>query len=140
MKYRARCEKVQAVVESLLNKVTFVKDGTFTYAEVDNEEVAAAIEYYNTATWNQAWRLTDLRAAIAKARALKAGIAATYDIRFDCANDSNYKGWRASYAYCQSYIYRYNGTEESYFKDYKGGTVTIVCNETGEEVNTFDIY
>jgi hypothetical protein len=27
-----------------------------------------------------------------------------------------------------------NGTDESYFADYKGGTVSVVCNETGEKV------
>lgn len=28
----------------------------------------------------------------------------------------------------------HNGTNESYFADYKGGTVSIVCNETGETI------
>lgn len=32
------------------------------------------------------------------------------------------------------YIRSYNGTSESYFADYKGDTVSIVCNETGETV------
>ena len=31
-------------------------------------------------------------------------------------------------------ISRCNGTNEGYFEDYKGGIVSIVCNETGEEV------
>jgi hypothetical protein len=30
------------------------------------------------------------------------------------------------------YITMHNGTGESYFADYKCGTVSIVCNETGE--------
>jgi len=28
----------------------------------------------------------------------------------------------------------YNGTDESYFADYKGGVVSVVCNETGEMI------
>ena len=31
---------------------------------------------------------------------------------------------------------RYNGTNESYFADYKGGIVSIYCNETEEDVYT----
>lgn len=58
----------------------------------------------------------------------------TYDVQFDDNESSNSKGWRESYDYCKDYIERYNGTNESYFADYKGGIVSIVCNETGEEV------
>lgn len=140
MKYKAKCEKVKAVVESLLNDVTFETDGIFTYAEVDTEELAFAIEAYNAVAWIASKWLIDLRVAAANARALKANMSATYDLRFDDANDSSRKGWRTSYAYCQDYIDTYIGTEQSYFKDYKGGTVTIVCNETGEDINTFEIY
>ena len=32
------------------------------------------------------------------------------------------------------YIKTYNGSSESYFADYKGGTVSIVNNETDEYV------
>jgi hypothetical protein len=34
----------------------------------------------------------------------------------------------------KDYINRYNGTNESYFEDYKGGIVSIICNETEEVV------
>lgn len=37
---------------------------------------------------------------------------------------------------CLDYIKAYNGTNESYFEDYKGGTVSIYCNETEEDVYT----
>lgn len=58
----------------------------------------------------------------------------TYDVCFDDDTDSNSKGWEQTYDYCLSYIRMYNGTNESYFKDYKGGVVSIYCNETEEEV------
>lgn len=57
----------------------------------------------------------------------------TYDVHFNDECDSNSKNFvAASYDYCKSYIESNNGTNESYFADYKGGTVSIVCNETGE--------
>ena len=31
----------------------------------------------------------------------------------------------------KEYIKQHNGTNESYFADYIGGTVSIVCNQTG---------
>lgn len=58
----------------------------------------------------------------------------TYDVHFNDANDSNNKGFKESFEYCKEYIEFHNGTNESYFADYKGGTVSIVCNETGEAV------
>ena len=64
----------------------------------------------------------------------------TYDIHFNDSEDSNSKGFvGASYDYCKSYIESNNGTNESYFVDYKGGIVSIVCNETGETVYAEDI-
>ena len=56
----------------------------------------------------------------------------TYDVVFNDSSDSNNKGFKDSAAYCKDYINSNNGTNESYFKDYKGGTVSIVCNETEE--------
>lgn len=59
----------------------------------------------------------------------------TYDVVFNDEYDSNSKNFVcASYDYCKSYIESNNGTNESYFEDYKGGIVSIVCNETGETV------
>lgn len=58
----------------------------------------------------------------------------TYDVHFNDSQDGNSKGFKDSYNDCLSYIEEYNGTDHSYFEDYKGGTVSIVCNETGETV------
>lgn len=41
---------------------------------------------------------------------------------------------KATIEYCREYIRQNNGTNESYFADYKGGMVSIVCNETGETI------
>ena len=58
----------------------------------------------------------------------------TYDVHFNDEYDSNNKGMTESLEYCKEYIRQNNGTNNSYFEDYKGGTVSIVCNETGETV------
>ena len=58
----------------------------------------------------------------------------TFDVVFNDENSSNNKGFKYSYEECLSYINSNNGTNESYFKDYKGGLVSIVSNETGEMV------
>jgi hypothetical protein len=58
----------------------------------------------------------------------------TYDIYFNNEEDSNNKGFSKSLSYCRDYIEMKNGSMDSYFADYKGGTVSIVCNETGETV------
>lgn len=58
----------------------------------------------------------------------------TYDVVFNDDNDTNSKGFRESIEYCKNYIKMCNGTNDSYFADYKGGVVSIVCNETDEEV------
>ena len=58
----------------------------------------------------------------------------TYDVVFNDDYSSNEKGMKASYMECFDYIRAWNGTNHSYFGDYKGGYVSIVCNETGESV------
>ena len=60
----------------------------------------------------------------------------TYDVVFQDDNSSNSKGWHETFEYCKNYIESNNGTNNSYFADYKGGTVSIYCNETGNEVYT----
>jgi hypothetical protein len=59
----------------------------------------------------------------------------TYDVHFNDSNDSNSKGFQLSIDECKDYINSNNGTNDSYFGDYKGGIVSIVCNETGEIVH-----
>lgn len=58
----------------------------------------------------------------------------TYDVFFNSENASNNKGFADPVLECVNYIDWYNGSNESYFKDYKGGLVSIVCNQTGEVV------
>lgn len=58
----------------------------------------------------------------------------TYDVVFNNEENSNSKGFKGSKEYCIDYIDCNNGTNESYFADYKGGIVSVVCNETGETV------
>ena len=47
-------------------------------------------------------------------------------------DSSNNKGFEYTFKQCKNYIEWYNGTDESYFSDYKGGTVSIKNNATGE--------
>lgn len=58
----------------------------------------------------------------------------TYDVVFNDDNNSNSKGWEESLEYCKDYVQHNNGTNESYFEDYKGGIVQVICNETDEVV------
>lgn len=55
----------------------------------------------------------------------------TYDIVFNDNENSNNKGFSLSLEEAENYI----EGNESYFQDYKGGTVSIICNETGETVS-----
>jgi hypothetical protein len=56
----------------------------------------------------------------------------TFDVVFNDDNNSDRKGFKESLDYCENYVTSNNGSDESYFADYKGGTVSVVCNETGE--------
>ena len=58
----------------------------------------------------------------------------TYDVHFNDENDSNNKGFSYTLEEAKDYIEMHNGSNVSYFADYKGGTVSVVCNETGETV------
>ena len=58
----------------------------------------------------------------------------TYDVHFNDDSNSNSKGFKESLDFCKNYIESRNGTQASYFPDYTGGTVSIVCNETGETI------
>ncbi len=58
----------------------------------------------------------------------------SYNVVFNDGNNSNDKWFAQTLDYCKYYIDTYNGTNESYFADYKGGIVQIVCNETEEVV------
>lgn len=58
----------------------------------------------------------------------------TFDIQFHSSDSSNSKGFSKSKEFCIDYINQHNGTNYSYFEDYKGGVVQVVCNETSEVV------
>ena len=64
----------------------------------------------------------------------------TFDIHFNNNENSNCKGFKYSFSKCLSYIATNNGTNKSYFADYKKGTVSIVCNETSEVIYSTQIY
>ena len=55
----------------------------------------------------------------------------TYDVHFNNNTDSNSKGFKKSIKYCKNYIKNH---KDSYFADYKNGTISIVCNDTGKTV------
>lgn len=63
----------------------------------------------------------------------------TYDVQFDNNESSNIKGFKSSFQECKDYISQNNGTDKSYFADYKGGTVSVVCNETDEIIYSEEI-
>lgn len=63
----------------------------------------------------------------------------TFDIVFNDNDNSNSKGFSLSLEDAKAYIQKNNGTNESYFADYKGGIVEIVCNETGEVVFSTEV-
>jgi hypothetical protein len=59
----------------------------------------------------------------------------TFDVVFNDANNTSAKGFAASLDYCLQYITAHNGTQESFFADYRGGVVQVVCNEDGEVIH-----
>jgi hypothetical protein len=63
-----------------------------------------------------------------------------YDVHFNDDQDSNNKGFKLSIKECKDYIEAYNGTDTSYFEDYKGGTVSIIEIETGEIVFLTNVF
>lgn len=56
----------------------------------------------------------------------------TFDVIFNDDFNSNSKGINGTYEECMDWIDNNRGDEATYFGDYKGGVVSIVCNETGE--------
>lgn len=60
----------------------------------------------------------------------------TYDVYFNDENNSNNEGLYSSYEDCMAWIEFNRHDKSTYFGDYRGGTVSIICNETGEEVYT----
>lgn len=63
----------------------------------------------------------------------------TYDIHFNDDTSSNNKGFAISLEEAKAYIAANNRTNNRYFANYKGGTVSIVCNETDEVVYSEEV-
>lgn len=63
----------------------------------------------------------------------------TYDVVLQDNTSSMNKGINGTYQECLDYINMWNGTNHSYFEDYKGGWVQIVCLETEETVYEEDV-
>lgn len=58
----------------------------------------------------------------------------TYDVIFNDSCDSNSKNIHDTIEECMSWIHANRHDDSTYFGDYKGGTVSIVCDQTGETV------
>ena len=58
----------------------------------------------------------------------------TYDVHLNDNNYSNSKGFEMTIEDAKDYIKRNNGTNNSYFADYKGGIASVVCNQDAETV------
>lgn len=57
-----------------------------------------------------------------------------YDVIFNDDTSSNSKLINSSFADCMNWINANKNDESTYFGDYKGGTVSIVCLQTDETV------
>jgi hypothetical protein len=57
-----------------------------------------------------------------------------YNVIFNDDTNSNDMGFENTRKYCEDFIKCNNGTDYGYFEDYKGGTVSIVCNESDKTV------
>jgi hypothetical protein len=64
----------------------------------------------------------------------------TYDIFFQSNDSSMNKCFRFTLEQAANYISMHNGTNHSYFQDFKGGLVQVVCNETEEVIFETEIF
>jgi hypothetical protein len=64
----------------------------------------------------------------------------TYDIYFHSNEYSANKGFKYSLEQAKNYVETHNGTNHSYFQDFKNGMVQIVCNETEEVIFETEIF
>lgn len=63
----------------------------------------------------------------------------TYDVVFNDDANSNNKGINGTYEECMNWIENNRKDKSTYFGDYRGGMVSIVCNETGGYVYSEEI-
>ena len=133
-KYTDNTKRIHTdTVESLdqdVDKLPYDENGEVDVdiQEMDKEEYSRSILANSCATWDEMFEDDD-KVLVIVVREWR-----SYDVVFQSDDSSNSKGFNSSFDYCKDYIRMYNGTNESYFEDYKGGTVQIVCNETEEVV------
>lgn len=65
--------------------------------------------------------------------------AYTYDVVFNDSEDGNSNDFKLTLQGAKDYISAHNGTDHGYFANYKGGTVEIIENETGETVYSEEV-
>lgn len=63
-----------------------------------------------------------------------------YDVVFNDDNNSNNKGASWTLEEALYYISNNNGTDWSYFEDYKHGTVSVVNNRSGEDIYQEEVF
>jgi len=133
-KYTDRTKRIHTdTIESLdqdIDKLPYDENGEVDVdiQEMDKEEYSRSILANSCIEWDDMFEDDD-KVLVIVVREWR-----SYDVVFQSDDSSNSKGFNSSFDYCKDYISRYNGTNESYFEDYKGGTVQIVCNETEEVV------
>lgn len=69
----------------------------------------------------------------------KIDLSHRFDVVFNDSENSDSKGFSSDFDFCMNYINRYNGTNESYFADYKNGSVSILDIDSGDLVYTVDV-
>jgi hypothetical protein len=133
-KYTDNTKRIHTdTVESLdqdIDKLPYDENGEVDVdiQEMDKEEYSRSILANSCVAWDDMFEDDD-KVLVIVVREWR-----SYDVVFQSDDSSNPKGFDSSFDYCKDYIRMYNGTNESYFEDYKGGTVQIVCNETEEVV------
>jgi hypothetical protein len=105
-----------------------------TVNEAIDKMVASYVNFSKNVTEATAWEIRG-----ENAKKLLAQESLTYDIHFNNDENSNNMGFAKSFTECEQFIAQHNGTNHSYFADYKGGVVSILCNETGEEIKSVTI-
>ena len=127
-------EKLDFTFEELVNRLTFTEDDYNKEAELKGVNISFKEFIQDIMGYCQKYGCALDDAIFLAEDDFKEFSKKTYNVCFDDDNSSNDEGWYETYEYCKNYIEMTNGTNEGYFKDYKGGLVSIYCNETGKAV------
>ena len=125
-------EKLNFTFEELVSNISFTEDDYNKAAELKGVKTSFKKFIQDIIDYCQKYGCVLDNAIFLAEDDFKEFAKKTYDVCFDDDNSSNDEGWYETYEYCKNYIEMYNGTNESYFQDYKGGLVSIYCNETGK--------